>query len=197
MSTWVQNKLVKAFRHTPYSITLDRFGTMLQSKNNALAAKIWLPKALAEDCYNALMIEFSEMVSKNDIRKLISDKMMEVNIFNKVNSLLPSLYWCLYIDPQEKHLNFFKEYYGVECKGPQELQLILNEITRLTAKHKELFGQQQEQPVKSHEFNFSKLLVGIETVLELSLRRSLKLYELEHYYQLASDKVKKYEHGRD
>jgi len=197
MKQFIKDKLLNLVAHDKFTITLERFGRMIDSKENRFACKYtWMPKFIQQAAFERLSEQFSEMVSKNQIQKVITSKMLEVNLYNKVNSLLPSLYWCLYIRPEEKHLQFYYNYFGKECKGEKELQLILNEIKRLASKYKELFGVAKHED-NSAEFNFSFLVGGIEMVLDRVLDRRLKLYELEYFYSKALERSKKNEHGRD
>jgi hypothetical protein len=192
----IEDKLINSFRHSKHTISIDLFGRMLDSENKRLVIRRgWLHKKGVEDAYDLLMAEFAEIVSKNEISKLIKDQVLQINLYNKISNLLPSLYWCLYIKPEEKHLTYFKDCYGVECNGEKELQMILDDIHRLTAKYKELFGEDKKEQENNEKFSFSKLVVGIEMVLDISLNRGIKLYELEHYYHLAVERSKKNKNG--
>lgn len=198
MRQYIKHKITEHLFHTKHSMTITQFGRMIDGENRSLIKrfKIWAPAKWQEEAYGLLMTQFADIISQNEVSRLMEDHYLQLNLYNKINSLLPSLYHCLYLKPQEKHLNFFREYFGKECMGAKDLNLIINEIKKLSAKYRELFPEKKiDETMETHKYNFVKLLVSLETALNRALPRDLLLYEIESYYQTALESVKQKENG--
>lgn len=182
--------------HNKYTITLSRVSLMLESDNINLVKRIpiWLPRPLVMRAYAKIIAEISKLVSVKENEGKLNDYLLMLQLYNRINSLLPALYYGLLIlnKPSAEMIEYFEAHYGKKPTVKEDLQLILDDIKRLTAKYKELNVKQPEQESEPTKLNFEKLLLGIELTLDNGqLPRDTKLYQLQSYYEASMEKIRK------
>lgn len=179
--------------HNKYTITLNRCSQMFETLDTSLLLRFgWLPKFLITPRFEKFMIEFNELFNSKEIDSFYEDSFLKLKIFNKVNNLLPALYYGLVISDNKTFLDTFKEMYGKDYEGFNDLELIINEIKRLNIKAKDMFYE-EEKKEKRETLSLEKLITNTEAVLERSIDRTTKLFQFKHQYDLAVQRAKEFE----
>lgn len=183
--------------HTKYTISLSRVSLMLESDNINLVkcVPIWLPKPLVYKAYASIISEIAKLMSVKENEGKLNDHLLMLQLYNRINSLLPALYYGLSISkkPSQEMISYFEDHYGKKPTVKEDLQLILDDIKRLTAKYNELNVKQPNTETDTpSKLNFEKLILGIELTLDNgTLPRNTKLYQLQSYYEAATEKIRK------
>jgi hypothetical protein len=168
---------------------------MMDSERPALVKRFAFPcpGTVIGKHYNMIIMQINLMLNSKEIDTKVNEQIMKVQMYNKITNLLPSLYYGLYINtvaPSEM-LEYYKKHYGKHPSSKADLNVILTDIERLTAKYKELFPdepEKQPQQVQT-KLKFEKLILGIELTLEVPINRKSKLYQLETYYESAIERI--------
>lgn len=182
--------------HNKYTISLSRVSLMLESDNINLVKRvpIWLPKPLVYKAYASIISEIAKLMSVKENEGKLNDHLLMLQLYNRINSLLPALYYGLSISkkPSQEMISYFEDHYGKKPIVKEDLNLILDDIKRLTAKYNELNVKQPVAENEPSKLNFEKLLLGIELTLDNGqLPRETKLYQLQSYYEAATEKIRK------
>jgi hypothetical protein len=148
---------------------------------------LFFGKKSIEKAYVGFMDTFNELFDPRDGRRILQQEALRLMLFNKINVLLPTLYWSLKYKPSKELHDEFKEYFGKDPKGAEDLYLIVNEIRKLTNRFKLLYlnKEKDDKEEESGPFQLEALITSIETIIERPLDRNLKVYQLRPYNQLA------------
>lgn len=183
--------------HNKYTITLARVSLMLESENINLVKRIAvpLPSRMVYRAYARIIAEITKLMSVKENEGKLNDYLLMLQLYNRINSLLPALYYGLSISkkPKQEMIEYFENHYGKKPTVKEDLQLILDDIKRLTAKYNELNVKPQPTDTDTpSKLNFEKLILGIELTLDNgALPRDTKLYQLQSYYEAATEKIRK------
>ena len=141
--------------------------------------------------------DFNAMFSGSDLKNTITESQYMLYIYGKAFNLYPALYGALSLALKgndikllEKLFNDFKNEFGFEFTKIADLEYIDKKIKFYKSKYKGL--QDNNKTNESNEkFDFEKMIVSIEHTLEVSINRSLKVFQLKAYFDRAVSKSKK------
>lgn len=179
--------------HTPYTMTLNRCSLMFETENTLLMCR-YVPVWGHRRAYNKFLNEFSEMFSSQSRSRIMDNSSLQISMYNRINNLLPALYFGLMFDCNPELEKYYKEKYGKEFKELADLNVIVSEMNRLRDKYRELFAAQQEKKAVIQtevKINFENLIVQCENTLELSISRDIKVFQFKSYYDNTLKKVAK------
>ena len=170
---------------------------MLETGNISLVCRYWMPRFLCRHGYIKFMTMFDEIFSGSD--KDFKQEVIRIMMWNKLKNILPMMHTLLATEDNEYAAELFEHYYGKKPESLDDLELIRNEIKRLSDRYKIMFRKKKvEAPVES--VTFENIIQGVETVLEKPhIPRSIVLYQFEEYYKLGLRRIaeiKASKHGK-
>lgn len=175
--------------HNRYTISIGRVSRMFESGNKRLILKFgWLPGILIKKYYARLLVDIAELVNIELLEHTVSDYIVKLRLMNRINNLLPSLYYLLaFTDKNDVAYHQFKKFFGKPYEGENDLKLITEMINNLAARLKELdrLGGANANQNIGDGIGFEQVIVYCETILERHIPRDLKLYEFGYIYKSA------------
>ena len=135
-------------------------------------------------CHYDIMIddkdrELIEVLRENSRLKTkdISNDWFILKLKNKVNNLLPALYYALVYYNDDSSREIFKELFGNYPYGKDDLMRIVKEIGRLSDKL-EGYETQDESP----SLQFSEIIPMIEDSRNMPVDRNISLWDFKQIY---------------
>lgn len=186
--------------YTYKNITIGQFDLMLSDKEEVLSVKIPMPKKWIEKRVSKIITEFNKHNSKKEINSKLLDEFHKLSLTNRINNLLPSLYYgfkqCeqyfLLTGKVHEHLETFKTIYEsmFNCKPTSKgIDAILSEINKLKETYEDLYTQ--EESSQDGNKSFSHNLIMLEMILESGnpkfILRNKPLNKWQIYVDMATD----------
>lgn len=182
--------------HSVYTISIQRASLMFETENRRKLCRVpfaWILGTRAlELAYVNFMDDFNQLFNSKDSRKILQEEVLRMMLFNKINVLLPTLYYGLLYKPNKDLQEFFKAEFGKDPEHADDLYIILQEIKRLSNRYKLLYikreteeGKEAPEEEEAGSFALDSLIVNIETILERGIDPRKRLYQLGYYNQMA------------
>jgi len=122
--------------------------------------------------------EYNKLFNSQNTSKYFNSDVFRLKIENKVHNILPALYSDLMTVCSDLAKSTYKEYFGVEYHGADQLERIIDEINRLKEKIQIL----NKPTDKKDGVSFSETILLIEDSRGIEISRNIKLYEFKTMY---------------
>ena len=175
--------------HTIHTMTLDRCAEMFDTGNKRLVCRVhFVPAGYG---YKRFVLAFGKLFNDNGFNKLLRDEMTQILMFNRFQTLLPSLYYILLFKSDgkdyEEACEYFKQEYGKDFGGGEDLALVLGEIKRLAKRYRMTYTEKPKQ--EDEGVKIGSLMATVSTVLGLPIDGRMKVSQFKNYYDLALQKI--------
>lgn len=173
--------------YTAKEISISRAVQVLDNENiHYLKKKPWYPVINLKKHFELFRMEFNEIFNENKIRGVLKSEFHKTILWNKINNILPSLYYGLVLSDKQEFKDTYKFLFGKEPKNKEDYDRVLHEKKRLTRKFKNLNIDEGE--VQPEGIKLGELVASVETILGISIDRSISLTDFNYQYQLAVNK---------
>jgi hypothetical protein len=152
----------------------------------------FIPTFLLVKHYQRFSLEFAEMFNKDTISSLFLDDVMRLKIINLAQNLLPTIYIGLISTNDQYFKDVFKERYGKDYTGGEDLKMIIAEMEKLKGKLGAIASPVVEMEKKG-SLKFEEVITYVEMILERSIDRNMKLYQFTYQYKLAVKRAEEFQ----
>ena len=175
--------------YTASEISISRAVQILDNNRNRLLKKnSWLPVFNLKKHIENFRVQFNELFNETKIRSLFKTENHKMILVNKINNTLPALYYGLLLSDDPMFKEHFKQLFGREPKSMEDYKRVTHEIARLRRKLKNIDTGKSEQS-NNEGVKLGELVASVESILGISIDRSLSLLEFKYQYELANRKV--------
>ncbi len=164
--------------HDEHTMTLERMNRMMLKGNTRLMLKRgWLPRFVIRRYYVRLMKYFDDMFG-DDSDKQFKDQTIRTAMWNKIHNILKPMHILLATDKSELAEGRFKHYWGRDFAGIEDLELVRNEIEKLSKRFQIMFNKKKDDDVDD-SVTFENVIQGVEITLEMGFipRNTTTLYQ--------------------
>ena len=175
--------------YSKYTMTLARMSLMLEIKDIRLVCKYrYVPRFVVRHWFIKLMTEFDQMFGGNSGD--LKDETVRIMLWNRIKNILPMVSTLLATDDSELAGELYEHYFGKKYEAIEDLELIRNEVKRLSNRYKIMFRKKKTDETPE-SVTFESIILGVETVLDKPQfdREKIKLYQFKEYYDLAIDQI--------
>jgi len=176
--------------HTLHTMSLDRCVRMLDSEDMRLVARV--PLVPVKGAYKRFLTEFGKTFNERGMSKLMRDELVKIKTYNRIYSLLPSMMNILWLfnegEEYERAKQDFKNEYGKEFEGGEDLMLIVNDIRRQVKKYNLVYREKKQE---DEGMSLGRLAAVVGMVMGYPIPMNITVHQFKHHYDLALDKIEK------
>ena len=173
--------------HNKYTMPLSRLSLMLETSNMRLVCRYrFVPRFIVRYGYIKFMTMFDEMFGGGGDFK---EEVVRLMMWIKIKNILRPMHSLLMTEDNEYAADLFEQNYGKRPESTEDLELIRNEMKRLSNRYKIMFRKKKiETPQES--VTFENIIQGVETVLDKPyIPRDVLLYQFEQYYLRSLERI--------
>lgn len=168
-----------------YTLSLNEVSRMFETGDYSILKRWrWVPGWLLKRHYEIFLADFAQMYNRETVNQLFEDDIMRLKIVNLATNLLPLLYNGLLFTEQPYFRELYKNRYGHDYNGIEDLTAIITEINKLGHRLKVI-----QSPVavvqEKESMKFEEVIGYVELILERSIDREMKLYQFAYQYRIA------------
>jgi len=168
-----------------YTLTLDEVSQMFETNDFSLLKRFkFIPDFLLLKHYQRFSLDFAEMFNQEMINSLFTDDIMRLKIINLVSNYLPVLYNGLLMTDHPYFREAYRERYGKDYEGLDDLKSIIAEMEKLGIRLKTI-STPVDVMERKDSMKFEAVINYVELILEMPIPRAMKLYQFKEKYNAA------------
>jgi len=168
-----------------YTLTLNEVSRMFETNDFSILKRFgFVPDFLLLRHYQRFSLEFAEMFNQSTVNELFIDDVMRLKIINLSTNFLPLIYFGLMSSNEPYFREVFRERYGKEYEGLEDLKSIIAEIEKLGMRLKTMYSPVEVIEQKK-TMKFEEVVTHVEMIMERSIDREMKLYQFVYQFKLA------------